>query len=115
MDDLIIVTVSPNSHRPTLVGPIDRSARLAQALEDHRRRVAKAVPTHADDPDGGPQRLYQRLRRAARGAVMTDLQHLDRWKGWEQQRLRRPSGIAGEQGVEPSEAQVQDQGVLVGR
>jgi hypothetical protein len=46
---------------------------------------------------------------------MTDLQNLDRRKGWEEQRLRRPSGVAGKQGVEPSEAQVQDQRVLIGR
>ena len=115
LNDFKIATVRPERHRPTPGGPVNDRAFTMEALEHRRRRVAKAVPAHADHRDGRPDGPQESTRRAAGRAVMPDLQHLSRLHGREEERFRRQSRVSREQDVELLEAQVQDQGVLIGR
>lgn len=87
-------------------------------MQHFARRVPVAVLADADDRDPGLEALEPRCRRARARSVMP---HLEQFNGpasgrpsGEDLGLRRGSGVTGQDGVETSEAHVQDHRILVG-
>lgn len=114
LHDLKIMTVRANRHRPAFVSAVDLDLACSKAPEGLSRRMAVAVVL----PNANHSHL--RLQGVEPGpgtapgrAVMTHLEKLHTGDEADESRLRRPSDVSSEQGVEGSVAQVHDQRVLI--